>query len=158
MDLSNTSYCCELLSKIIIFVTRHNQIHESNYTFSVVNCFQKLLSSWHETTFLFDNLTFRTLWIAFKNYYLRDTKQQTQHDHHHLACCELLSKIIIFVTRNNTSWILIENNCVVNCFQKLLSSWHETTSRISGSSRGSLWIAFKNYYLRDTKQLMALDR
>ena len=36
--------------------------------------------------------------------------------------CELLSKIIIFVTRNNSKSGMYLDRVVVNCFQKLLSS------------------------------------
>ena len=143
---------CELLSKIIIFVTRNNSIWDSSHHSIVVNCFQKLLSSWHETTFLLRNTKPAQLWIAFKNYYLRDTKQLFCVQLRTLSRCELLSKIIIFVTRNNQRAFLRLHVQVVNCFQKLLSSWHETTSFEYEINKFALWIAFKNYYLRDTKQ------
>ena len=119
--------CCELLSKIIIFVTRNNWTVAWPRSTDVVNCFQKLLSSWHETTMVIIIMSVLWLWIAFKNYYLRDTKQLLQHQHKHTVRCELLSKIIIFVTRNNYNHTIITIITVVNCFQKLLSSWHETT-------------------------------
>ena len=151
-NFGNVSYSCELLSKIIIFVTRNNDSEEIIVTDYVVNCFQKLLSSWHETTKLFSAVISNSLWIAFKNYYLRDTKQQTWKIYLLSSCCELLSKIIIFVTRNNTRQKNTGITTVVNCFQKLLSSWHETTSFCELKIFRALWIAFKNYYLRDTKQ------
>ena len=144
---------CELLSKIIIFVTRHNVCNFFFIVRSVVNCFQKLLSSWHETTFILYPTFLRLLWIAFKNYYLRDTKQPIPVEFSGIGCCELLSKIIIFVTRNNGEANGAFQISVVNCFQKLLSSWHETTCEGHSIGRGKLWIGFKNYYLRDTKQL-----
>ena len=142
-----------MLSKIIIFVTRHNTY---NYTYShepVVNCFQKLLSSWHDTTYLRTFGMLNELWIAFKNYYLRDTTQRNSKQLLCNVCCELLSKIIIFVTRHNTINTLKGLDEVVNCFQKLLSSWHDTTEASVSICWGVLWIAFKNYYLRDTTQL-----
>ena len=117
-----------------------------------MNCFQKLLSSWHETTRPFLIRRFLWLWIAFKNYYLRDTKQRFAWYLRIISCCELLSKIIIFVTRNNNLSEIFILNSVVNCFQKLLSSWHETTILLIIKNSILLWIAFKNYYLRDTKQ------
>ena len=44
-----------------------------------------------------------------------------------LISCELLSKIIIFETKNNL-FIFVQNGLqVVNCFQKLLSSRRRTT-------------------------------
>ena len=117
---------CELLSKIIIFVTRHNINYQGSESVSVVNCFQKLLSSWHDTT-PDENFTPASwLWIAFKNYYLRDTTQQSNYINGSNARCELLSKIIIFVTRHNPIDIVYPSS--------------------------PLWIAFKNYYLRDTTQ------
>ena len=119
--------CCELLSKIIIFVTRHNCLELQSVCFYVVNCFQKLLSSWHDTTFFFVKFFKIVLWIAFKNYYLRDTTQQIIKTHSMFWGCELLSKIIIFVTRHNAITDLNPSSPVVNCFQKLLSSWHDTT-------------------------------
>ena len=41
------------------------------------------------------------LWIAFKNYYLRDEGQQDFVNIINAGCCELLSKIIIFVMKDN---------------------------------------------------------
>ena len=146
--------CCELLSKIIIFVTRHNTSAATATCQWVVNCFQKLLSSWHDTTFVPSVSSRERLWIAFKNYYLRDTTQQRKLISNILTCCELLSKIIIFVTRHNRNRFICFCNGVVNCFQKLLSSWHDTTERSGVTVKGLLWIAFKNYYLRDTTQLV----
>ena len=127
----------------------------SNNTFSsstVVNCFQKLLSSWHDTTNGIFGVLYAQLWIAFKNYYLRDTTQRCICFRPLCHSCELLSKIIIFVTRHNLSYYLTKYISVVNCFQKLLSSWHDTTNGIFGVLYAQLWIAFKNYYLRDTTQ------
>ena len=141
-----------MLSKIIIFVTRNNVCFRKISVSSVVNCFQKLLSSWHETTRNLCRWMTFVLWIAFKNYYLRDTKQLKTRLTRIVSGCELLSKIIIFVTRNNDGFLIPMTDFVVNCFQKLLSSWHETTQRIYSNRLQSLWIAFKNYYLRDTKQ------
>ena len=142
-----------MLSKIIIFVTRHNKCQIFGLNKLVVNCFQKLLSSWHDTTSRLKILSSLVLWIAFKNYYLRDTTQRVACIRLFAQCCELLSKIIIFVTRHNTS--IVGGHClvVVNCFQKLLSSWHDTTNLSFLTDNFSLWIAFKNYYLRDTTQL-----
>ncbi len=117
-----------------------------------MNCFQKLLSSWHETTKPESSCISTPLWIAFKNYYLRDTKQPPWLNSFAASGCELLSKIIIFVTRNNFCSLRSLSWSVVNCFQKLLSSWHETTISLSVVNGILLWIAFKNYYLRDTKQ------
>ncbi len=144
---------CELLSKIIIFVTRHNWKLFPNFQWMVVNCFQKLLSSWHDTTPILIHCPKTWLWIAFKNYYLRDTTQQFLKFDSAVPCCELLSKIIIFVTRHNSFSFTVVISVVVNCFQKLLSSWHDTTFFISPLLPIVLWIAFKNYYLRDTTQL-----
>ena len=149
-------YRCELLSKIIIFVTRHNITFMDNIKVLVVNCFQKLLSSWHDTAYWHNNNTINQLWIAFKNYYLRDTTQLTIINHNTIISCELLSKIIIFVTRHSLIALNQHTLLVVNCFQKLLSSWHDTTSIIIVSIIIVLWIAFKNYYLRDTTQLTSL--
>ena len=149
--------CCELLSKIIIFVTRHNFERIKKRWFLVVNCFQKLLSSWHDTTSIFFNCWSSPLWIAFKNYYLRDTTQQNGKELCENARCELLSKIIIFVTRHNSLEYLEAPHLVVNCFQKLLSSWHDTTCPFVASMLQALWIAFKNYYLRDTTQHASFD-
>ena len=118
---------CELLSKIIIFVTRHNFFSDNAVTVTVVNCFQKLLSSWHDTTLFFLSWYHHQLWIAFKKYYLRDTTQQA-------------------TIQNHMPY------AVVNCFQKLLSSWHDTTHQNYKQYHLPLWIAFKNYYLRDTTQ------
>ena len=141
-----------MLSKIIIFVTRHNLKTLGKWRDEVVNCFQKLLSSWHDTTwFIYGNST-NGLWIAFKNYYLRDTTQQGFEKVRILPGCELLSKIIIFVTRHNLPKVVTVDKHVVNCFQKLLSSWHDTTTRQNSLEQFLLWIAFKNYYLRDTTQ------
>ena len=122
----------------------------------VVNCFQKLLSSWHDTTEKQRALKTYLLWIAFKNYYLRDTTQPSRSPDAVSQSCELLSKIIIFVTRHNAPMPRLRNRSVVNCFQKLLSSWHDTTIELMNPSPLSLWIAFKNYYLRDTTQLFKL--
>ena len=145
--------CCELLSKIIIFVTRNNKTTKKACIKPVVNCFQKLLSSWRGTTSVFLWLYLHKLWIAFKNYYLRDEEQPCDCWPTLRNCCELLSKIIIFVTRNNTSDQTLRLNLVVNCFQKLLSSWRGTTFTDPNAFVVMLWIAFKNYYLRDEEQL-----
>ena len=152
VDGRHSRYCCELLSKIIIFVTRHNHNPISMNTLKVVNCFQKLLSSWHDTTNCCHYLNHFLLWIAFKNYYLRDTTQLVYFFQKSWASCELLSKIIIFVTRHNLRFLFSMSPTVVNCFQKLLSSWHDTTQQNGLFRCRVLWIAFKNYYLRDTTQ------
>ena len=141
-----------MLSKIIIFVTRHNHWHNNTITIIVVNCFQKLLSSWHDTTSVNNIVSWCKLWIAFKNYYLRDTTQPWMILRLPQSSCELLSKIIIFVTRHNNVSKTYIRNVVVNCFQKLLSSWHDTTCNAVFLLSNALWIAFKNYYLRDTTQ------
>ena len=128
VDSSVKNARCELLSKIIIFVTRHNPSNGNEVRFLVVNCFQKLLSSWHDTTRNVLSKRTKGLWIAFKNYYLRDTTQPEYEIIDDYISCELLSKIIIFVTRHNYSTYLGTITAVVNCFQKLLSSWHDTTT------------------------------
>ena len=154
--LAEKHLCCELLSKIIIFVTRNNDKIEILIASGVVNCFQKLLSSWRGTTrFRFINQRIM-LWIAFKNYYLRDEEQLSDLLSDAGTSCELLSKIIIFVTRNNQKLEKVKIALVVNCFQKLLSSWRGTTWEATGRHRDSLWIAFKNYYLRDEEQRATL--
>ena len=119
-----------------------------------MNCFQKLLSSGRRTTFNLSVEKIDELWIAFKNYYLRDEEQPMYWSHTARSCCELLSKIIIFGTKNNI--IFTWTNCliVVNCFQKLLSSGRRTTRLHFPNLRKMLWIAFKNYYLRDEEQQM----
>ena len=134
-------------------MTRHNIRGTRDRGTHVVNCFQKLLSSWHDTTPSWTPFLIRELWIAFKNYYLRDTTQHLYLDLVFTKCCELLSKIIIFVTRHNSSVLFLASLQVVNCFQKLLSSWHDTTNFRRNLLATPLWIAFKNYYLRDTTQL-----
>ena len=144
---------CELLSKIIIFVMKDNPFCELLDWFSVVNCFQKLLSSWWRTTNPDVNPDFGSLWIAFKNYYLRDEGQRIYLWAGSRRCCELLSKIIIFVMKDNWANQMLPVGVVVNCFQKLLSSWWRTTSTFIKMFLQMLWIAFKNYYLRDEGQL-----
>ena len=119
---------CELLSKIIIFVMKDNHSYYHNFWGYVVNCFQKLLSSWWRTTWVAATLTNLLLWIAFKNYYLRDEGQLQTIIEDDPSCCELLSKIIIFVMKDNALAIPMRKFRVVNCFQKLLSSWWRTTN------------------------------
>ena len=143
---------CELLSKIIIFVMKNNTIFFELWSNLVVNCFQKLLSSWWRTTLIFTMESTSLLWIAFKNYYLRDEEQPTSGIGKMSISCELLSKIIIFVMKNNNWVYLLMTGMVVNCFQKLLSSWWRTTRIVSCGVLYGLWIAFKNYYLRDEEQ------
>ena len=149
--------CCELLSKIIIFVMKDNTIRDVFLAPVVVNCFQKLLSSWWRTTEPLKNSSSSELWIAFKNYYLRDEGQHSIKWKQGIWSCELLSKIIIFVMKDNNKALLIEGLLVVNCFQKLLSSWWRTTQTQLIQSELLLWIAFKNYYLRDEGQQAETD-
>ena len=118
---------CELLSKIIIFVMKDNENFEEAPLSKVVNCFQKLLSSWWRTTLLVDFFPGLKLWIAFKNYYLRDEGQLLVITIPTYYRCELLSKIIIFVMKDNFFYWKPKRKSVVNCFQKLLSSWWRTT-------------------------------
>ena len=146
-------FCCELLSKIIIFVMKDNIFLQTLSCLFVVNCFQKLLSSWWRTTYFYKLWVVYLLWIAFKNYYLRDEGQLRKSAFCCLTSCELLSKIIIFVMKDNISNSNIIEEIVVNCFQKLLSSWWRTTVSIKCIITSVLWIAFKNYYLRDEGQL-----
>ena len=117
-----------------------------------MNCFQKLLSSWWRTTSPFASTNRPLLWIAFKNYYLRDEGQLSEIIGASYACCELLSKIIIFVMKDNCTPLAHVLPDVVNCFQKLLSSWWRTTVSLIFTFNPMLWIAFKNYYLRDEGQ------
>ena len=146
--------CCELLSKIIIFVMKDNKKVLKKKWQSVVNCFQKLLSSWWRTTKIILSRKFLKLWIAFKNYYLRDEGQLLLFWIPIVKSCELLSKIIIFVMKDNISPGQLPAFPVVNCFQKLLSSWWRTTVHNPKKTATRLWIAFKNYYLRDEGQLL----
>ena len=92
----------------------------------VVNCFQKLLSSWWRTARKEALAVDLVLWIAFKNYYLRDEGQHNTCFVGYSCCCELLSKIIIFVMKDSLMRKLLNGKNVVNCFQKLLSSWWRT--------------------------------
>ena len=118
-----------------------------------MNCFQKLLSSWWRTAIHQLLFYLFLLWIAFKNYYLRDEGQHAQTRAEAKAGCELLSKIIIFVMKDSENSESLNLVLVVNCFQKLLSSWWRTADFSLRLHRFSLWIAFKNYYLRDEGQL-----
>ena len=131
---------------------KDNEHCERSSCRTVVNCFQKLLSSWWRTTNPFETPSSSSLWIAFKNYYLRDEGQLDGGCKAFPDGCELLSKIIIFVMKDNfyTSWST--SSIVVNCFQKLLSSWWRTTAGDVDQMTNLLWIAFKNYYLRDEGQ------
>ena len=117
-----------------------------------MNCFQKLLSSWWRTTKSKAAIAILMLWIAFKNYYLRDEGQHITLGLYTHRGCELLSKIIIFVMKDNRINTRFTFQSVVNCFQKLLSSWWRTTVKILNCYLKRLWIAFKNYYLRDEGQ------
>ena len=149
---------CELLSKIIIFVMKDNCLRLWCRICTVVNCFQKLLSSWWRTTASSVMANCWRLWIAFKNYYLRDEGQPSKSFSNIKRSCELLSKIIIFVMKDNGVSILAISVFVVNCFQKLLSSWWRTTELSQLVLLFWLWIAFKNYYLRDEGQLKISPR
>ena len=144
---------CELLSKIIIFVMKDNFEDLVTQWNEVVNCFQKLLSSWWRTTVSSTSCCVFPLWIAFKNYYLRDEGQPLERHELYTYSCELLSKIIIFVMKDNLCSSESSLFPVVNCFQKLLSSWWRTTRNRDTWIYFQLWIAFKNYYLRDEGQL-----
>ena len=175
---------CELLSKIIIFVMKDSKIKTPYTLRKVVNCFQKLLSSWWRTACRLYWTYGKTLWIAFKNYYLRDEGQpavwcsneciwlwiafknyylrdEGQHKNTTLTIvcsCELLSKIIIFVMKDSQLLDVYIDLLVVNCFQKLLSSWWRTAEQKLTQQELALWIAFKNYYLRDEGQLLLLQK
>ena len=144
--------CCELLSKIIIFVMKDSYYRNQAIPNAVVNCFQKLLSSWWRTADYSWRYPFSRLWIAFKNYYLRDEGQHRWMTCIINFCCELLSKIIIFVMKDSRQFREWFRGGVVNCFQKLLSSWWRTAIVLFLSKPSLLWIAFKNYYLRDEGQ------
>ena len=150
---SHSTNSCELLSKIIIFVMKDNLPFFGVVANLVVNCFQKLLSSWWRTTASGYFFCIPLLWIAFKNYYLRDEGQHMSTKNWSCASCELLSKIIIFVMKDNSLGNFALRFQVVNCFQKLLSSWWRTTIKSWLRIASTLWIAFKNYYLRDEGQL-----
>ena len=145
-------WSCELLSKLFIFVTRHNIREKDGRQFGVVNCFQNCLSSWHDTTKPYPQPQRQELWIAFKIVYLRDTTQHFGFNCYFQPSCELLSKLFIFVTRHNFVWVLNSDILVVNCFQNCLSSWHDTTVTNGNTIGNLLWIAFKIVYLRDTTQ------
>ena len=117
-----------------------------------MNCFQKLLSSWWRTAYFKKITPTAPLWIAFKNYYLRDEGQLREKILVSLVGCELLSKIIIFVMKDSSGNNISIDAQVVNCFQKLLSSWWRTANSCLWIFGNPLWIAFKNYYLRDEGQ------
>ena len=136
---------------------KDNQIKSGYRNTHVVNCFQKLLSSWWRTTYYIRLIHPPRLWIAFKNYYLRDEGQPNKYTLHIPKRCELLSKIIIFVMKDNIERFFKNVYIVVNCFQKLLSSWWRTTWFIWFPTGCVLWIAFKNYYLRDEGQHLILS-
>ena len=148
---------CELLSKIIIFVMKDSDFAKFQLNAEVVNCFQKLLSSWWRTAVDLLDLQLSGLWIAFKNYYLRDEGQRYPIFYLYLRSCELLSKIIIFVMKDSLRSLSSILQVVVNCFQKLLSSWWRTAFKLTDNADSLLWIAFKNYYLRDEGQLFSTE-
>ena len=155
-DSSMATLRCELLSKIIIFVMKDSFENPREFNSLVVNCFQKLLSSWWRTAVFKRKSNRNVLWIAFKNYYLRDEGQHNTCFVGYSCCCELLSKIIIFVMKDSLMRKLLNGKNVVNCFQKLLSSWWRTALGVAMRISTQLWIAFKNYYLRDEGQLQEL--
>ena len=144
---------CELLSKICIFVVWNNIPLWVLSSSSVVNCFQKFVSLLSETTYCCINTCGNGLWIAFKNLYLCCLKQRRYLRSSLHYCCELLSKICIFVVWNNIILANANNNSVVNCFQKFVSLLSETTKLHGYIWRYKLWIAFKNLYLCCLKQL-----
>ena len=69
-------YCCELLTKFIIFAIGNNQDISEDDCWLVVNCLQNLLSLRSETTGITTTANFAQLWIAYKIYYLCDRKQR----------------------------------------------------------------------------------
>ena len=151
-----TSTCCELLSKICIFVVWNNPHRNIRRPQRVVNCFQKFVSLLSETT---DNrfcIFVLSLWIAFKNLYLCCLKQLLPERLSRSPCCELLSKICIFVVWNNIPLWVLSSSSVVNCFQKFVSLLSETTLGVFAIYCVLLWIAFKNLYLCCLKQLIGL--
>ena len=87
--------CCELLSKVCIFVVWNNC--EDMGIFKIL------------------------LWIAFKSLYLCSLKQLEDRDMEECYGCELLSKVCIFVVWNNNGATVAFNESVVNCFQKFVS-------------------------------------
>ena len=93
---------CELLSKLSIFDTTNNFRSNSTHRTTVVNCFQNLVSLIRQTTPAKVVLC--------------------------ILCCELLSKLSIFDTTNNTATIQLRLEDVVNCFQNLVSLIRQTTS------------------------------
>ena len=118
----------------------------------VVNCFQKFVSLLSETTLYRASCSMRLLWIAFKNLYLCCLKQRLRTPRRYVRCCELLSKICIFVVWNNVELSLNRLDVVVNCFQKFVSLLSETTQLSACMMFAMLWIAFKNLYLCCLKQ------
>ena len=144
--------CCELLSKTCIFALWNNIAPRPPIIFTVVNCFQKLVSLLFETTCRRDCCLAHSLWIAFKNLYLCSLKQPVSARLSFILCCELLSKTCIFALWNNSKGLQKIFNPVVNCFQKLVSLLFETTALSQHKPFNSLWIAFKNLYLCSLKQ------
>ena len=117
---------CELLSKTCIFDILNNYEVWFNSHWTVVNCFQKLVSLIFWTTFT-----------------LADEQAER---------CELLSKTCIFDILNNCCSSWPRDRHVVNCFQKLVSLIFWTTLYQKNSISQKLWIAFKNLYLWYSEQ------
>lgn len=116
---------CELLLKIVIFVISHSFNYTNYRKFTVVDCFQKLLSSRSVTATETHNTKSTKLWIAFENYYIRDQSKHVSKQSGIYFGCELLSKLSPLISHNEVRKEAIES-VVVNRFQ--------------------------NYYLRDQSQ------
>ena len=124
-------YRCELLSKVDIFDIRNNCWCRLNFSLSVVNCSQKLISLIFGTTCCLHSSNVSGLWIALKSWYLWYSEQLHPPKECDSIRCELLSKVDIFDIRNNL---------IIIC-----------------SSESTLWIALKSWYLWYSEQLVWSD-
>ena len=136
--------CCELLSNYCIF-----DIIDNNHMWpipirTVVNCFQIIVSLTLLTTNpRYENMAI-TLWIAFKLLYLWHYWQQWWIMKKMFSGCELLSNYCIFDIIDNDGYYRICDDCVVNCFQIIVSL---TLGVCQCNYIWRLWIAFKLLYL-----------
>ncbi len=117
-------------------------------------CFQKLFFISLPTTQRGFTETKEMLWFAFKNCSLYLYQQHLWGLFKVKSCCDLLSKIVLYIFTNNFSKVFIWLVLVVICFQKLFFISLPTTTIAFGLFHTKLWFAFKNCSLYLYQQLL----
>ena len=135
--------CCDLLSKLYLWLTSYIQRISTSWRARVVICFQNCIFDLLHTSNRFRFYHVNGLWFAFKivslTYFIHLIGASIEAS----ACCDLLSKLYLWLTSYIFLWIDFHFRIVVICFQNCIFDLLHTSILNLSKEVAPLWFAFK---------------